>query len=319
MKTCSALIIFALAAGLLGCGSDGAGTSAKTGSEDRTVAEAPQDRTDPEIAAARREADRIAPEDPRARLDTGYPRPFLPSKRVPIEKLVIKDLEVGKGPVARWGDEATVRYVGVYWKTGGVFSQHWDNPYDFELDGEWFGPGWQRGIHGMRVGGLRELRIPAAMVFGKTDAAYIVSLRAVKPGARSKEAETSPGEESSRFATITNRGKETQPQLHPSDRPSPRKVLVRDLEIGTGPAARLGDQVDVYYFGVKYKTGKRSYFRWPSQPPLATRLGDVPWEEALIGMRPGGLREAIIPSRLHLDTGTIDFLFRMVRVEGRRR
>jgi hypothetical protein len=75
--------------------------------------------------------------------------------------------------------------------------------------------------------------------------------------------------------------------------------------------------VKVYYLGVNYKTGKRTYFRWPSEPVLSTRLGNDAWEEALVGMRPGGLREAIIPSHLHLRTGTMDFLFNLVRVEGR--
>lgn len=88
---------------------------------------------------------------------------------------------MGKGPVARWGDEVTVRYVGVYWETGDVFTQNWHDPLRFELDGEWFGVGWQRGVHGMRVGGRRELRVPAALLDSKTDVAYVVSLRTVNP------------------------------------------------------------------------------------------------------------------------------------------
>lgn len=113
-----------------------------------------------------------------------YPVPQVPPVKGPLKKLVVKDLKVGKGPVARWGDEATVRYVGVYSKTGKVFTQHWNVTYSFDLDGEEIGPGWQKGIHGMRVGGRRELLIPGALLFGGgTDAAYVVTLDKVKPGA----------------------------------------------------------------------------------------------------------------------------------------
>jgi peptidylprolyl isomerase len=83
--------------------------------------------------------------------------------------------------VAGWGDKATVRYVGVYWKTGKVFSEHWGFTWTFKLDGKTLGPGWQKGIHGMKVGGRRELRTPGALISG-SDAAYVVALDKVKPG-----------------------------------------------------------------------------------------------------------------------------------------
>jgi FKBP-type peptidyl-prolyl cis-trans isomerase len=93
--------------------------------------------------------------------------------------------------------------------------------------------------------------------------------------------------------------------------------LVRDLEIGSGPIVRRGDRVEIYYFGVNYETDKPMYYRWLPEPILEIRVGNAAWEKSLLGMRPGGLRESIIPSRLHLGTGTVDFLFKMVRVDGR--
>lgn len=171
----------ALASFALGCGGSGeTATSTEVGSADRAVAKTTQSET----SQGKSTQERTTARSTRPRLQGDYPLPDLPAKRRPLESLVVKDLEIGKGPAARWGDEATVRYVGVYWKTGEIYSQHWDYTLDFELDGEWFGPGWQRGIQGMRVGGRRELRIPAALVFnGETDAAYVVSLVGVKSGA----------------------------------------------------------------------------------------------------------------------------------------
>ncbi|HEU4738350.1 MAG TPA: FKBP-type peptidyl-prolyl cis-trans isomerase [Solirubrobacterales bacterium] len=160
MRVCGLVLAFALTVVLLGCGGNGeADTSVDTGPGDRTVTETVQAKK---------------PE---------YPAPKIPAKRGPLEKLVVRDLEVGTGPVARWGDVAVVRYVGVYWQTKLVLSEHWASTLTFKLDGKKFGPGWQKGIEGMRVGGRREILIPGPLLFeGGEDAAYVVGLDKVKPG-----------------------------------------------------------------------------------------------------------------------------------------
>jgi peptidylprolyl isomerase len=164
MKPCLAIFAIALTVVLIGCGGDDdTATSAGDSSKVRTAAETTQAQEEPD-----------------------YPLPRIPAKKGPLEKLVVKDLEVGRGPVARRGDEAIVRYVGVFWKSGEVFSQQWQSPNVVALDGEEYGPGWQRGLRGMRVGGRREFWVPGALVLdGGTDAAYVVALIGVKPGATS--------------------------------------------------------------------------------------------------------------------------------------
>lgn len=127
-----------------------------------------------------------------------------------------------------------------------------------------------------------------------------------------------PGKEG--FATITERGRRAKPKVVPPDRPPPKQVLTRDLELGSGPAARRGDRVWVRYFGTNYKTGKEQYpGRWPPLPPLPLELGSSgegdAWEEGIEGMRVGGRREIIVPSRLLYQTGTIDYVVDLVRAE----
>jgi peptidylprolyl isomerase len=163
MRACLAFVVVALTALLLGCGSEsGTATSADATSSERTAAETTQ-----------------APREP------DYPLPKLPPNRPPLEKLYIKDLEIGKGPVARWGDEVLTRYVAVYWKTGKIFTVEWGREselFHFDLDPNGPAPGWQRGLHGMRVGGWRELRIPSDLLYDGGDAAYKVTLVRVRPG-----------------------------------------------------------------------------------------------------------------------------------------
>lgn len=122
----------------------------------------------------------------------------------------------------------------------------------------------------------------------------------------------------SRFGTITLGSGKAQPKIHPPDKPKPRKILIRDLAIGTGPIARFGDRASIYYYSVRYETGERVYLRWPPEETLTERLIEPePWHRAIVGMRAGGRREMIIPSRLLFSTGTMDYFIELVSVNGR--
>jgi peptidylprolyl isomerase len=93
------------------------------------------------------------------------PKVKLPSGPAP-KKLVIKDLIKGSGEEAKAGATVTVNYVGVLYKGGKVFDASWlrKEPSTFPLSGVI--PGWTKGIPGMKVGGRRELIIPAALGYG---------------------------------------------------------------------------------------------------------------------------------------------------------
>lgn len=88
----------------------------------------------------------------------------------PPTKLVVKDLIKGSGAVAKAGSSVVVNYVGELFKNDKVFNNSF-------TAGQTFGPfalgqgavipGWDQGIVGMRVGGRRELIIPAKLAYGK--------------------------------------------------------------------------------------------------------------------------------------------------------
>ncbi len=86
--------------------------------------------------------------------------------------LVTKDLIKGAGAVAKPGSNVTVNYVGVLYKGGKEFDSSWkrSTPAPFQLK---TGPGgvisgFANGIPGMRVGGRRELIIPAKLAYGSS-------------------------------------------------------------------------------------------------------------------------------------------------------
>jgi len=242
------------------------------------------------------------------RQDPPHPVPRVPPQQKPLKKLVVKDLVVGKGPVARWGDEASVRYVGVYYKTGKSYSQHWGFSWEFPLDGKSPGPGWQKGIHGMRVGGRRELLIPSDLLFGDGDLAYIVELLRVKAGPRSY-AEKAP------FSAIAVRGGGKEPRFDPPDRPPPKKLLFRELEKGYGPAVKRGDEVAIRYAGAMYASGEVRYGGKAGPFSLGSGGLGAAFERGIEGMRGWGRRELIVPSRFLGNSGAVDYVIELTRLE----
>jgi len=83
-------------------------------------------------------------------------------------KEVIKDLVTGTGAAATKTSKVTVQYVGVLYKTGKQFDASWDRnqPFTTQLGQGQVIPGWDQGIPGMKVGGRRELIIPAKLAYG---------------------------------------------------------------------------------------------------------------------------------------------------------
>jgi peptidylprolyl isomerase len=85
-------------------------------------------------------------------------------------KLEKKDLIVGTGKEAKSGDTVSVNYVGVLYKGSKVFDASWKRkePFQFKLGQGQVIPGWDQGVPGMKIGGRRELVIPAELAYGKT-------------------------------------------------------------------------------------------------------------------------------------------------------
>jgi peptidylprolyl isomerase len=86
----------------------------------------------------------------------------------PPADLEIKDLWEGDGEIAGAGDFVKVHYVGVAFSTGEEFDASWNRgtPLDFQLGVGQVIQGWDKGVQGMKVGGRRQLVIPAHLAYG---------------------------------------------------------------------------------------------------------------------------------------------------------
>jgi peptidylprolyl isomerase len=86
----------------------------------------------------------------------------------PPTDLEITDIWEGDGAVAKSGDSVSVHYVGVAWSSGEEFDSSWNRgtPLRFRLGVGQVIAGWDQGVQGMKVGGRRQLVIPAHLAYG---------------------------------------------------------------------------------------------------------------------------------------------------------
>ena len=102
------------------------------------------------------------------------PPPLAVESSEPGEPLLITDLVVGVGNEALTGMTCVVHYTGwLYDQHAKQFrgrqfdsSRERGQPFSFPLGGGHVIKGWDQGIVGMRIGGLRRLIIPPSLAYG---------------------------------------------------------------------------------------------------------------------------------------------------------
>lgn len=100
----------------------------------------------------------------------GFRRPVdvdPPVERTTPSGLVVLDLVRGRGSPSAPGDRVVVHYVARL-ADGAVFDSSEDRgrPVTIEIGAGDVVPGWDEGLHGLRVGGRRRLTIPPALGYG---------------------------------------------------------------------------------------------------------------------------------------------------------
>src|SRR5215213_8639223 len=85
------------------------------------------------------------------------------------------DTKVGTGAEAKAGQTAVVHYTG--WLTNGTkfdSSKDRGQPFSFPLGGGRVIKGWDEGVKGMKVGGVRKLTIPPELGYGARGAGGVI-------------------------------------------------------------------------------------------------------------------------------------------------
>jgi peptidylprolyl isomerase len=248
------------------------------------------------------------------------PKPIIPNSPPP-EFLALADTIEGIGNLATQGRKVTIQYVGYDYETGKKFVSSWDQgkPFTFTMGKGEVINGWEEGLDGLEGGDRRELVLPPELTEGSyppgipKGKAVVFVVDAIPPKGTKPKPEPKP-----KPKPTTNK---TKPKVEVPKGPPPKKLVIKDLEPGSGPEAKLGDEVTVEYVGVDYKTGKQFDASWDRGEPFTFELGVggviAGWEQGIEGMKVGGRRELIIPPNLAYgpEKGTLVFVVDMLAIE----
>ena len=93
-----------------------------------------------------------------------------------------------------------------------------------------------------------------------------------------------------------------KPLVEPHLGPAPDDLLIEEIVVGDGEEAKVGQSAVVHYVGVGVTSGEEFDASWNRGEPFDFPLGAghviKGWDQGVVGMRVGGRRRLVIPSRL---------------------
>lgn len=215
---------------------------------------------------------------------TPEPAPPVPEDALgAIDELSTIDLVEGSGPAAERGDILVVQYVGVDATNGIEFDSSWSRGQPFRVTAGMSQviDGWNEGLIGMKEGGERILRIPAAKAYGDEDLVFRVHLDELIE------------------APIAH--------LVTFDDPIPTDVTTEVLVDGSGDGAEKGSEIDVHIALFIYSRGELIQSTWEQGSTEGFILLDealMPgFADALVGLKVGETRRIDLPADVAFPDG----------------
>ena len=227
--------------------------------------------------------------------------------------LVFIDFELGTGEEAAAGASVAIDYSGWLQDTGQLFDSSIDKATTLQviIGAGRVIAGWEEGLLGMAVGGLRRLIIPPGLAHGEAglpeatplippNATLIFDIELVQilvaaPPATPTPAPTLPPQ-------TPGVPDDNPPEVTGEELTLDSGLVYIDFSPGTGEVAQTGDTVAVNYTGWLQDTGQRFDSSIDKPVPFQVVIGAggviQGWELGLPGLAEGGTRRLIIPAEL---------------------
>ncbi|MFI5454647.1 MAG: FKBP-type peptidyl-prolyl cis-trans isomerase [Isosphaerales bacterium] len=197
--------------------------------------------------------------------------------------LEYRDVKEGTGEAPETGQTCVVHYTGWLWENGAKgkkFDSSLDRgtPFSFHVGEREVIKGWDEGVSTMKVGGIRELLIPAGLAYGARGAGGVI-----------------PPDATLLFEVkLVEKWEKTKSGLE-----------YVDVKEGRGTAPKAGQTCVVHYTGWLWQNnarGKKFDSSVDRREPFSFRVseGEVikGWDEGVSTMKAGGKRRLLVPAKL---------------------
>jgi FKBP-type peptidyl-prolyl cis-trans isomerase len=192
------------------------------------------------------------------------------------------DVRQGTGETPQAKQTCIVDYTGWLWEKGAKgkefdSSKKRGEPFGFHVGNGEVIAGWDEGVSGMKVGGIRQLLIPPELAFGVRGSGGVIPAN----------------------ATLLY-----EVELLGVMQRMNGGLEYRDVKAGTGATPRAGQKCVVHYSGWLWRNAKGRKFDSSRDrgEPFSFRLGASEviegWDRGVATMKVGGKRELLIPSNL---------------------
>ena len=220
-----------------------------------------------------------------------------------VTKVTKTDIRKGSGCKVEAGQYLSANLVGATAADAKVFRSSWTDgrPVTMQTGQSKLIAGLEVGLGGMKVGGRRQINIPAAQAYGadgnadlgiakNQDLTFIVDLLGVTdtPLYCNPAGEIPKGK---------GEGKPTA-VIMPVN--APAKVKTTDIKPGAGKAAKKGNYLTLHYLGMACSTGEQFQSSWDTGEPFSLTIEDggaIPgFIKGLTGAKKGMTRQIEIPA-----------------------
>ncbi len=256
---------------LAGCGSDA-----------KTAETSPTSASTPDTTAASTSASTDTATKPSVQIPATLPT-----------KLVITDLTDGTGEGAKVGDIVEVNYVGVRSTDGTEFDNSYDRGQTFPvtLGQNSVIQGWEQGLIGIKVGGRRQLDIPADLAYGDSPQGEVI-----KPGDALTfvidAVSITPG------VDVPTANAADKPAVTVAKSTDATTTSFKDLVVGDGDTVEAGDTAYLQIIAFRGDTAEEIQSTWEQGTPAQVALDDqtiTGLVTGVTGMKLGGRRQIILP------------------------
>lgn len=114
--------------------------------------------------------DKVTQDTQQSRKEEILPTPEVYKPTDDVTELQTTDLTPGSGEAAKVGDSLIMKYYGTLATDGTVFDQNFstETAFTFKLGAGEVIQGWDKGLEGMKVGGMRRLVVPSDQAYGES-------------------------------------------------------------------------------------------------------------------------------------------------------